>query len=117
MQQAVDGQQLTRPWIGVFYQPVTKQLAKERDLPVDTGVVIDSGNNQPAVFPNSPAADAGLKQGDVITEVDGTPVNADTDLAELMLPHQPGDTVTLTVLRGSSKQQIDVKLGTLPENR
>ena len=117
MQQAVDGQPLTRPWIGVFYQPVTRQLAKDRDLPVDSGVVIDSGTNQPAVFPNSPAADAGLKQGDVITEVDGKPVNAETDLAELMLPHQPGDTVTLTVLRGSSKQQIDVKLGTLPGNR
>jgi len=117
MQQAVAGQTLTRPWIGVFYQPVTKQLAKERDLPVETGVIIDSGGNQPAVFPNSPAADAGLKEGDVITEVDGTKVDATTDLAELMLPHKPGDNVTLRVLRGSSTQEITVKLGTLPAQR
>jgi S1-C subfamily serine protease len=32
-----------------------------------------------------------------------------------MLPHQPGDTITLTVLRGSSRQEVQVKLGTLPE--
>jgi S1-C subfamily serine protease len=117
MDQAVNGQTLTRPWIGIFYQPVTKQLAKERDLPVETGVIVDSGGNQPAVFPNSPAADAGIKEGDVITEVDGSPVDAETDLAELMLPHRPGDTVTLHVLRGNSSQDISVKLGTLPETR
>jgi S1-C subfamily serine protease len=115
MQQAVDGKPLTRPWIGIYYQPVTKQLAQERDLPVDTGVVVDASGAQPAVFPDSPAAAAGLKAGDVITEVDGTAVSAESDLAELMLPHQPGDTITLTVLRGSSKQEVQVKLGTLPQ--
>ncbi|HET6819482.1 MAG TPA: trypsin-like peptidase domain-containing protein, partial [Candidatus Limnocylindria bacterium] len=115
MQQAVDGKPLTRPWIGIYYQPVTKQLAQERDLPVDTGVVVDASGGQPAVFPDSPAAAAGLKAGDVITEVDGTAVSAGSDLAELMLPHQPGDTITLTVLRGSAKQEVQVKLGTLPQ--
>ena len=117
MQQAMAGKPLTRPWIGIYYQPVTKQLAKERDLPVDTGVIVDASGNQAAVFPNSPAADAGLKAGDVITAFDGTAINAESDLAEMMLPHQPGDTITLTVLRGSSKQDIQVKLGTLPEQR
>ena len=84
MQQAVDGKPLTRPWIGIYYQPVTKQLAQERDLPVDTGVVVDANGGQPAVFPDSPAAAAGLKAGDVITEVDGTAVSAESDLAELI---------------------------------
>src|SRR4029079_17848897 len=101
--------------MGIYYQPVTKQLAQERDLPVDTGVVVDASGAQPAVFPDNPAAAAGLKAGDVITEVDGTAVSAESDLAELMLPHQPGDTITLTVLRGSSKQEVQVKLGTLPQ--
>jgi S1-C subfamily serine protease len=117
MQQAVAGQSLTRPWIGIFYQPVTKELAKERDLPVESGVIVDSGGNQPAVFPNSPAANAGIKAGDVITAIDGTAINREADLAELMLPHKPGDTVTLRVLRGSSTQEIQVKLGTLPAQR
>jgi len=117
MQQALDGKQLSRPWIGIYYQPVTKQLAKERSLSVDSGVIVDAGGNQPAVFPNSPAADAGIRQGDVITEIDGTAINADSDLAEMMLQHHPGDTIALTVLRNGSKQTIQVKLGTLPEQR
>jgi serine protease Do len=117
MQQAVDGQPLTRPFIGIYYQPVTKQVAKERDLSVESGVIIDAGNDRPAVFPNSPAEAAGLKEGDVITAVDGTEVNADTDLAELLLPHKPGDTVTLRVLRGDSTQEIDVTLVELPSDR
>ena len=117
MQQAVDGKPLTRPWMGIYYQPVTKQLAEDRDLPVDTGVIVDASGNQPAVFPNSPAADAGIREGDIITAVDGAEVNAGTDLSELMLPHKPGDTITLSVLRGSNKQDIKVTLGTLPEQR
>ena len=80
-------------------------------------VIVDAGGNQPAVFPNSPAADAGIRQGDVITEIDGTAITADSDLAELMLPHHPGDTIALTVLRNGSKQTVQVKLGTLPEQR
>jgi 2-alkenal reductase len=117
MQQALDGKPLSRPWIGIYYQPVTKQLAKERNLSVDSGVIVDAGGNQPAVFPNSPAADAGIRQGDVITEIDGTAITADSDLAELMLPHHPGDTIALTVLRNGSQQTVQVKLGTLPEQR
>jgi serine protease Do len=116
MQQAVNGEQLTRPWIGVFYQPVTKQLAEERDLSVDYGVLIDSSNDRPAVFPNSPAAAAGLEAGDVITAVDGDRVDADSDLADHILPHQPGDQLNLTVMRGNDGMQVTVTLGTLPEN-
>ena len=115
MQQALQGQELARPWIGVYYQPVTKQLAAERDLPVDAGVLIDSSNDRPAVFPNSPADTAGLQAGDVIVAIDGATVDGDRDLAEHILPHQPGDTITLSLLRGGDTIDVDVKLGTLPE--
>jgi S1-C subfamily serine protease len=112
---AVQGKPLERPWIGVFYQPVTKQLAAERDLPVESGVLIDSGTNRPAVFPNSPAADAGLQAGDVITAIDGEVVDGDRDLAEHILPHMPGDEVTLRVLRDDSEMEVKVTLGVLPQ--
>ena len=115
MQQAVNGQELSRPWIGVFYQPVTKQLADERNLSVDYGVLIDSSNDRPAVFPDSPAAQAGLQAGDVITAVDGDRVDADSDLADHILPHQPGDQITLTVIRDGRQMDVTVTLGTLPE--
>jgi S1-C subfamily serine protease len=115
MQLAVDGKPLARPWIGVYYQPVTKQLAEERNLPSDSGVLIDSSDNRPAVFPGSPADEAGLKEGDEIVAIDGDPVNGDRDLAEQILPHMPGDKITLTVLRGDSRLDVDVTLGTLPD--
>jgi serine protease Do len=117
MQLAVDGKPLARPWIGVYYQPVTKQLADERDLPSDSGVVIDSTDNRPAVFPGSPAERAGLKEGDEIVAIDGEQIDADRDLAEQILRHMPGDKITLRVLRGDSTMEVDVTLGTLPEQR
>jgi S1-C subfamily serine protease len=117
---AVAGEPLARPWIGVRYVPVTKQLADEQDLPVDYGVLIGSTNaQQPAVIPDSPADDAGLQSGDVIVAIDGERVDADRDLASHVLPHQPGDEIVLRVLSSGSgsgsTREVTVTLGTLPE--
>ena len=113
--QALNGQELERPWIGVYYVAITKQLATDRDLPVDSGVLIDSSQSSvPAVFPGSPAERAGLRSGDIITAIDGNAVNADQDLAEQILQKSPGDTVTLRVLRSGSTREVEVKLGVLP---
>jgi 2-alkenal reductase len=116
MQQAVRCEPLVRPWIGVYYQPVTKQLAAEQDLPIDSGVLIASGSERPAVFPDSPAAAAGLQEGDVIVAIDGQAVDADRDLAEHILPHQPGDTISLRLIRDGQRIDRSVTLGTLPES-
>ncbi|HEX6129727.1 MAG TPA: trypsin-like peptidase domain-containing protein [Candidatus Limnocylindria bacterium] len=115
MAQALDGKDLQRPWIGVFFVPITKQLAAEENLPVEEGVLIDSSSpDVPAVFPDSPAAAAGLRQGDVIVAIDGQAVNASDDLAEHVLKRAPGETVTLSVLRGGDERQVEVTLGVLP---
>ncbi|HET6380648.1 MAG TPA: trypsin-like peptidase domain-containing protein [candidate division Zixibacteria bacterium] len=117
MEMALEGVEIARPWIGVYYQPVTVQLAEERDLPVDYGVLIDSGDpNQPAVIPGSPAEAAGLRAGDVIVAVNGSRVDASDDLAEHILAYRPGDEITLRVLRGSSTREVRLTLGTLPDN-
>jgi len=113
--EALAGKRLTRPWIGVYYQPVTKELALTDHLSVDHGALVGSSDPAaPAVFPGSPAAEAGLRAGDVILSIDGTNVDADHELSMLILPHAPGDTLTLSVLRDGKTSTINVTLGTLP---
>jgi S1-C subfamily serine protease len=115
MQQAVAGKPISRPWIGVYYQPITKQLASDKNLPVDEGVLIEPPREgTPAVFPGSPAEKAGLTDGDVVVAVDGRKLDMTHDLSALILPHEPGDTITLRVLRSDSTTELRVTLGTLP---
>ncbi|MDQ6683113.1 MAG: trypsin-like peptidase domain-containing protein [Chloroflexota bacterium] len=113
---AVAGKKIARPWVGVHYQPVTKALATEKDLPVDYGALVAraASGNDPAVVPGSPAARAGLQEGDVLVALDGVRIDASHDLSLLILPHAPGDDVTLRVLRQSTARDVDVTLGELP---
>jgi S1-C subfamily serine protease len=113
--QALAGKRLARPWIGVYYQPVTKQLAASEHLSVDYGALVGSSDaSAPAVFPGSPAEAAGLKAGDLILTIDGAKIDQDHELSGQILPHVPGDTITLSVLRAGKTSEIKVKLGTLP---
>ena len=114
--EALAGKQLTRPWIGVYYQPVTKQLATDKGLGVDHGALIGAPANgsSSGIVSGSPAASAGLKDGDIITAVDGQTVDTSHDLSTRIVTHAPGDRVVLTVQRGSSSIQVTLTLGTLP---
>ncbi len=70
-----------------------------------------------AVTTGSPADEAGLQAGDVITAVDDEPVDAENDLADRIAAYRPGDTVSLTVERpGEEPRQVTVELGAQPED-
>ncbi len=80
------------------------------------GVQIEaSGNGQGVVIGSvesaSPAADSGLKAGDVITAVDGTTVNTAAALSSAIRAHQPGDSVKITYTRGGTSADVQVRLG------
>jgi len=62
----------------------------------------------------TPAAQAGLKAGDVVTAVDGTSIASGDDLTRAIDSHKPGDTVTLKYRRGGSEHTVDLKLATRP---
>ncbi|HEY7738609.1 MAG TPA: trypsin-like peptidase domain-containing protein [Candidatus Limnocylindria bacterium] len=112
---ALNGEEIARPYIGVRYTMITLQLAEDEDLPVEDGALVVAGaNGQPAVSPGSPAEEAGLQEGDIITALGGRAVEDEHDLVVLLLPYRPGNTVTLTVLRGGDELEIPVTLGTLP---
>ncbi len=69
-----------------------------------------------AVIPGSPADKAGLQAGDIITAVDGTPVDATHSLNQVLRGHAPGDVVMTDVLRSGQHTTISVTLGTRPGN-
>jgi 2-alkenal reductase len=114
--QAEAGQAITRPWIGILYTDLDAQVAKDQNLGVNKGAFIHAvqGSTTPAVVAGSPAEKAGLKEGDIITALDDQAIDSTHPLDLLLLGKQPGDKVTLTVLRGASTVQIDLTLGTRP---
>jgi serine protease Do len=115
MQQALAGEELARPWIGIYYEVIDKQLAKDEDLPIDYGALVRRADNEPPVVPDSPAADAGLKEGDIVTSVEGQRVDGAHALDDILSQYKPGDTVEMEVLREGRTMQVTVTLGTRPE--
>jgi serine protease Do len=102
---------VTRGWLGVQVQPVTAAIADSMGLNKAEGALVD----QPE--PNSPAAKAGVKAGDVITEVNGTPIKDARALAQQIARAAPGSTAKLSVIRDGKTQDIDVTLATMPKQQ
>jgi S1-C subfamily serine protease len=113
--QALAGEEIARPMIGIRYLPITPALADEQDLPVDFGALVGSTRTDlPSIIPDSPAAAAGLQDGDIIVSVDGQQITAERDLSTLIVNYAPGDTVTLRVLRDNTAREVEVTLSELP---
>jgi len=113
--QAEAGEPISRPYVGVVYTAIDAQLAQEESLPVDQGAWIGGGDpSQDAVVADSPAAQAGLQAGDIITAVDGLTVDRSNPLDLQVLRFAPGDQVTLDVLRDGQDLELSATLGTRP---
>ena len=96
------------PYLGVQYGPLTPGLARQLGVNAQSGLVIG------AVAPGSPAAQAGLRAGDVITAIDGQASLDESSLAQILSQHQPGDTLSMNVLRGNQQLTLQVTLGQSP---
>ena len=102
---------IIRPYLGVYYVPITPEVAQANNLPVSNGAYIYAGNGQTAIISGSPAAVAGLKSGDIITKVDGQALDSTNSLTALIDNYQAGNTVTLTVLRNGKTITLKAKFG------
>jgi membrane-associated protease RseP (regulator of RpoE activity) len=91
--------------LGVQFLTLTPDIAQEKGLSVEQGALVEQ------VFDNTPAASAGLQQGDIITAVDGDQVDEEHTLVDRLYAYEEGDQVTLTVMRGRETQEITVTLG------
>ncbi len=116
MRQAVAGQQLQRPYIGIHFVQIDAQVKKESSLPVGEGAWVqpDTTTNDPAVVSGGPAAKAGVKDGDIITKINDVTVDALHPLDAVLSQFSPGDTVTLTILRSGQTVTVQVTLGVRP---
>lgn len=101
-------------FLGIQAQDVTPQVAAADGLSVQSGVLVMAFANDAAG--QSPAQQAGLQVGDVITAVNGQAVSTNDDLASALISKAPGTKVSLTVVRGSNTSTITVALGERPAN-
>jgi S1-C subfamily serine protease len=92
-------------WLGVTFVNLDEETAAEHEVDQTEGALITE------IMPGSPAETAGLQANDVVTAVNGEPVNEEWTLRDRLAAYEPDDTVTLDVLRDGESQQIEVTLG------
>lgn len=107
-----------RPYLGVHYVALTAEVANQFSLTIVNGAFILPAVDptQPSVVSGSPADQAGLQERDTITKINGSRIDPTHSLISLLGQHQPGDKITLTIVRDGKSQKIAVTLGTLPAN-
>jgi serine protease Do len=108
MERLVSDGKVTRGYLGVMIQPVTPELAKEFKLPENSGALVGD------VTEKSPAAEAGLKEGDVIIEFNGKKVTDSRHLRLMVAQTAPGTKVPVKILRDGKAETLTVNLGELP---
>ena len=103
---------ITRPFIGVRYIMLTKVLAEKESLPKDYGALLIRGNTVTdfAVVPGSPADKAGLKENDIILEVNGVELNNEKTLVLELKKYDVADSLTLKIYSGGNEKIVKITL-------
>ena len=102
------GQAVVRPWLGARTQTVTAEIARSMGMSTPQGALVAD------IWPNGPAARAGLRQGDVIVSVDGRPAVDAAAVSYAISSRRPGETLKLGVRRGGGEQQLTLKAAAPP---
>lgn len=96
------------PWLGIAYSEVTEDTARAADLPTSNGVIIGS------VAPDSPAARAGLRRGDILVSIDGKPIEDAGQLQEFIREAQVGQKAVIVYIRDGQRRTTTVTLEEMP---
>jgi serine protease Do len=107
----IKGEKITRGYIGANIQPFTADMAEAQGLGDQKGAIVT------ALIPNGPAEKAGLRPGDIVTAVNGVAVKDSSALTREVAKGRPGETIRLSVIRDSSRVNVDVRSGTRPSEQ
>jgi len=110
MDRLISGGKIVRGYLGIRMQDVDADLAQQFSVPNGNGVLVDD------VGPDSPAAKAGLKSGDVIVAFNGKNVDNGQSLQLAVADCAPGTTASLKIIRDAQPKTISIKLGELPDS-
>jgi len=105
-QQIIQYGKVRRPYLGVRWAPVDPTVASAYELPVQFGAYVQE------VEPGTPAEEAGLQPGDIITAIDGQPIDAENGFVTVLMRFDPGQEVEMTIVRDGSEMTVAVTLGT-----
>jgi S1-C subfamily serine protease len=121
MQQALAGEELARPFIGIQFVMLDRQYVEDHDLTVDQGAWVRTIDPQTgeltdaeAVRSDGPARAAGVETYDIIVAIEGVTIDEEHPLDAVLSQFAPGQTVNLTIVRDGSRQVLPVQLGTRP---
>jgi S1-C subfamily serine protease len=118
MQQALAGEPLSRPFMGINYVPIDRGVATRYKLPLDHGAWIhredQSGRSVNAILTDGPADKAGIQTGDIVTAIEGYGIDSTHLLEDILVRYAPGRTVSVEVYRSGQYLIFRVTLGTRP---
>jgi len=102
----------TRPFLGAYYIPITKEYSITHGLKRDRGALIysSSGKQGLAIIAGSPAEEAGLRINDIVVSVNNQGVNLDNPLSNVISQYKKGEKIELTVDRNGEEMKILVQL-------
>ncbi|SER55359.1 serine protease DegQ [Nitrosomonas sp. Nm51] len=109
MEQIIQTGSVIRGWLGVSMQDMTKELADSFNLDNVTGALIAS------VLKDGPSDKAGIKPGDIMTAIEGEPIENSSELLNKVAALSPGKTVTVTIVRNREEKNIEIMVGVRPK--
>ena len=104
VEQLIKSGKVARPYLGISHQQITPAIASLYSLPIKYGAFVVQ------VSALSPAAKAGLKEGDLLAKINETPIDEEHPFLNVLMKYKPNETVNLTVYRDSKMIQLKTTL-------